>query len=48
MDLTASVTFEVAGEFTPKPLPELGPVAPDDPALAKYREQIDKDLAKLE
>jgi hypothetical protein len=31
----------------PKPLAELGPVV-DDPALAKYADQIEKDLAKLE
>ncbi len=32
----------------PKPLTEVGPVEIDDPALAKYRDQIEKDLAKLE
>jgi cytochrome c-type biogenesis protein CcmH/NrfF len=31
----------------PRPVPELGP-APDDPALAKYNEQIEKDLARLD
>ena len=32
----------------PKPLVELGPVAIDDPALDKYKDQIEKDLANLE
>jgi cytochrome c-type biogenesis protein CcmH len=32
----------------PKPLLELGPVAIDDPALDKYKDQIEKDLANLE
>lgn len=32
----------------PTPLTELGPVEIDDPVLAKYKDQIDKDLAKLE
>jgi cytochrome c-type biogenesis protein CcmH/NrfF len=32
----------------PKPLAAVGPVELDDPALAKYRDQIEKDLAKLE
>jgi cytochrome c-type biogenesis protein CcmH len=32
----------------PKPLPELGPIEIDDPALAKYKDQIEKDLAELE
>ena len=31
----------------PRPIPEIGP-APDDPDLAKYHEQIEKDLAHLE
>ncbi len=31
----------------PKPLAEIGPL-PDDPALAKYQEQIEKDLARLD
>jgi cytochrome c-type biogenesis protein CcmH/NrfF len=31
----------------PRPMPEAGP-APEDPALAKYNEQIEKDLARLE
>ena len=32
----------------PKPLAEIGPMELDDPALAKYKDQIEKDLAKLE
>jgi cytochrome c-type biogenesis protein CcmH/NrfF len=31
----------------PRPIPELGP-EPDDPNLAKYHEQIEKNLAHLE
>jgi cytochrome c-type biogenesis protein CcmH/NrfF len=32
----------------PQPLTELGPVEIDDPALAKYKDQIERDLANLE
>jgi cytochrome c-type biogenesis protein CcmH/NrfF len=32
----------------PKPLTELGAMEIDDPALAKYKDQIEKDLANLE
>jgi cytochrome c-type biogenesis protein CcmH/NrfF len=32
----------------PKPLAELGPMELDDPALEKYKDQIEKDLAKFE
>ena len=32
----------------PRPLTELGPMEVDDPALAKYKDQIEKDLANLE
>ena len=32
----------------PKPLVEVGPLELDDPELEKYKEQIEKDLAKLE
>jgi cytochrome c-type biogenesis protein CcmH/NrfF len=32
----------------PAPLPEIGPLEIDDPDLAKYKDQIEKDLAKLE
>jgi len=32
----------------PKPLAEVGPMELDDPELEKYKEQIEKDLAKLE
>lgn len=34
--------------YKPKPLAEVGAVDLEDPALAKYRDQIEKDLAKLE
>jgi cytochrome c-type biogenesis protein CcmH/NrfF len=32
----------------PKPIAELAPIELDDPALHKYKEQIEKDLANLE
>jgi cytochrome c-type biogenesis protein CcmH len=32
----------------PQPLAELGPIELDDPELAKYKDQIEKDLANLE
>jgi cytochrome c-type biogenesis protein CcmH len=32
----------------PQPLPEIGPLQLDDPALEKYRDQIEKDLANFE
>ena len=32
----------------PKPLTDLGAVRIEDPELAKYQEQIEKDLANLE
>jgi cytochrome c-type biogenesis protein CcmH len=32
----------------PKPLTEIGTMEIDDPELAKYKEQIEKDLANLE
>jgi cytochrome c-type biogenesis protein CcmH/NrfF len=32
----------------PKPLTDLGPIEIDDPELAKYKDQIEKDLANLE
>ena len=32
----------------PKPMTELGPVEIDDPDLAKYKEQIERDLANLD
>ncbi|MGA2724637.1 MAG: cytochrome c-type biogenesis protein CcmH [Bryobacteraceae bacterium] len=32
----------------PKPLAEIGLLEIDDPALEKYKDQIEKDLAKLE
>jgi len=32
----------------PKPLAEIGPIELDDPALEKYKDQIEKDLANME
>jgi cytochrome c-type biogenesis protein CcmH len=32
----------------PKPLTEMGPMEIDDPALEKYRDQIERDLSKME
>ncbi|HLH18660.1 MAG TPA: cytochrome c-type biogenesis protein CcmH [Bryobacteraceae bacterium] len=32
----------------PRPVAELGPMEIDDPALEKYKDQIEKDLANLE
>ncbi len=32
----------------PQPLPDLGPMQLDDPALEKYKDQIEKDLANFE
>lgn len=32
----------------PKAMPEIGPAAEDDPVVAKYADQIEKDLAKLD
>ena len=32
----------------PAPLTEVGPMELDDPELEKYKDQIEKDLAKLE
>jgi cytochrome c-type biogenesis protein CcmH len=32
----------------PRPLAEIGPMELDDPALEKYKDQIEKDLANLE
>lgn len=32
----------------PAPMADLGPMELDDPALAKYKDQIEKDLANLE
>lgn len=34
--------------YRPKAVTEAGPVEIDDPALEKYREQIEKDLSKME
>ena len=32
----------------PAPIPEIGPLELDDPELAKYKDQIEKDLANME
>jgi len=32
----------------PKPIAEIGPLELDDPALEKYKDQIERDLANLE
>jgi cytochrome c-type biogenesis protein CcmH len=32
----------------PAPIPEIGPMELDDPALEKYKDQIEKDLANME
>jgi cytochrome c-type biogenesis protein CcmH len=34
--------------YKPKVMTDIGPVEIDDPALAKYKDQIEKDLANLE
>jgi hypothetical protein len=34
--------------YKPRPLAEPGPIELDDPELAKYKDQIEKDLANLE
>ncbi len=34
--------------YKPKPLAEVGPIELDDPALAKYKDQIEKEMADLE
>ena len=42
------VLYAFVKKYKPKPLAELGPVEFDDPELEKYKDQIEKDLAKLE
>jgi cytochrome c-type biogenesis protein CcmH/NrfF len=32
----------------PKPIAEIGPMEVDDPALEKYKDQIERDLANME
>jgi hypothetical protein len=32
----------------PKPITEIGPMELDDPALEKYKDQIERDMANLE
>ncbi len=35
-------------KYKARPMTELGPAEIDDPELAKYKDQIEKDLANLE
>ena len=35
-------------KYKPKPIADLGPIEIDDPELAKYQEQIEKDTANLD
>lgn len=42
------VLYAFVKKYKPRPLAELGPVEIDDPELEKYKDQIEKDLAKLE
>ena len=35
-------------KYKPKPMTDLGPIEPDDPELAKYQAQIEKDTANLD
>ncbi len=37
-----------ANSASRKPLAEIGPMELDDPALEKYKDQIEKDLANFE
>ena len=34
--------------YKPRPMTELGAAEPDDPMLAKYRDQIEKESANLD
>ncbi len=34
--------------YKPKPMAEVGPIELDDPALAKYKDQIEKEMADLD
>ena len=38
----------LSGIRKPRPLAEIGPMELDDPALEKYKDQIEKDLANFE
>lgn len=42
------IYFVMRRYLKPKPLAEVGPMEIDDPALQKYKDQIEKDLANLE
>ena len=43
-----TIWFFIRKYRKPKPLVEVSSMTVDDPALAKYRDQIEKDLAELE
>jgi len=43
-----AIWFFIKKYRKPKPLVEVGPAVVDNPALAKYKDQIEKDLANLE
>jgi cytochrome c-type biogenesis protein CcmH/NrfF len=43
-----AIWFFIKKYRKPKPLVEIGPATLDDPALEKYKDQIEKDLANLE
>jgi cytochrome c-type biogenesis protein CcmH len=43
-----TIWFFIKKYRKPKPLVEIGPLAIDDPALDKYKDQIERDLANLE
>src|SRR5262249_928265 len=42
------ICFFIKKYRKPKPSADLGPIEVDDPALAKYKDQIERDLANLE
>ena len=42
------VILAVLKKYKPKPIADLGPAEIDDPALAKYKDQIEKDLSNLD
>jgi len=42
------VIWAFVRKYKPQPLTEAGPIEMDDPALEKYKEQIEEDLKKLD
>ena len=46
--ITAAILLFIKKYRKPKPMAEVGPVEIDDPELAKYKDQIEKDLANLD